>query len=78
MCNQETKSAKLDKLNKQQAQVLRDGNESGVKTQLEHFLRGRRWQEMSLPTQEGTRSHGNTEPTVKNPDAHLRKGTQHF
>lgn len=29
MCNQETKSAKLDK---QQAQVLRDGNESGVKT----------------------------------------------
>ena len=32
MCNQETKSAKLDKLNKQQAQVLRDRNESGVKT----------------------------------------------
>lgn len=29
MCNQEIKSAKLDK---QQAQVLRDGNESGAKT----------------------------------------------
>lgn len=43
--------------------------------QLEHLLRGRKWQKMSLETQGGNGSRGTT---VRNVDVHLRKSTQHF